>query len=320
MAMNLTLISFAHLNTNSNTSFSMPSTHPRTVYKDLRRLLDTNKILFCDQGRGFCSLSDKLSQTFTLNYHLMHPLLRRWLHKCHRLGDISLRSSFRKDAREPVNVPTKYVCEELAAEYARFWTRIREEGGVGLEEIQKNALARWHACRFPLGVSTVRYPLPIGFLVVVFDDYVFLGSLRRYTTVKVTDETHANSGWVGLTTGKMESIPSRPPQIQIELKKLPDQRWTRELVQDSVDTLLHEMSHAFLMIYSSPGGHLGNWPGRRVVETEGLTGHGPCWVVVAEAIAAEANRALGEVWNKWDLNIAESCCLEREALRELWMR
>ena len=246
----------------------------------------------------------------------MHPLLRRWLHKCHRFSDLSLHSSVRKDARKPVNIPTKYVCEELVAEYANFWTKIREEGGEGLEEVQKDALARWHACRFQLGVCTETYPLPLDFLVDVFDDYFFLGSLRRYVTVLVTDETRANSAWVGLTTSKGKGIPSGPPQIQIELKRPPNQLWTRELVQDFLDTLLHEMSHAFLMIHSSPGGYLGNWPWRRVVETEGLTGHGPCWVKVAEAIAAEADRALGGVWDKWDLKIADSCCLEREALRE----
>ena len=168
-----------------------------------------------------------------------------------------------------------------------------------------------------MGVSTVGYPLRLGFFVDVFDDYFFLGSLRGYISVQVTDETPANSAWVGLTTSKVKSIPSgRPPQVQIELKRLPDRLWTRELVQEFLDTLLHEMSHAFLMIYSSPTGYLGDWPCRRILETEGLTGHGPCWVMVAEAIAAEADRSLGRVWDKWDLKIADSCCLEREALRE----
>ena len=247
----------------------------------------------------------------------MHPLLRRWLHKCHRLSDLSLRSATRKNAKEPVDVPTTYVCEELAAEYARFWAEIRKETGEGLEEIQKDALARWHACRFQLGVSTVEYPLALDFLVGVFDDYFFLGSLSRYVIVQMVDETSANSEWVGLTT-KTESSPSGPPRIQIELKRLPDQLWTRELVQDFLDTLLHEMSHAFLMVYSSSAGYAGGWPCRRAVETEGLTGHGPCWVTVAGAVAAEADRALGGVWDRWELKIKDSCCLEREALREPW--
>lgn len=120
------------------------------------------------------------------------------------------------------------------------------------------------------------YPLPFNFLVNVFDDNFFLGSLRQYMTVRVTDETRANSAWVGLTTSMMESIASGPPRIQIELKRLPSQLWTRELLRDSWDTLLHEMSHAFLMIHSSSGGYLGIWLGCRVVEMEGLTGHGPC--------------------------------------------
>ena len=250
----------------------------------------------------------------------MHPLLKRWLNKCHQLSDLAPCSGIKKGSKEqlkPVKIPTKYVCEELASEYATYWLEIQENNGKGLEEIQKDAMARWYACRFQLGVSTEQYPLPLDLFVEVFDDYFFLGSLRQCIKIQLADATHANSNWIGLTTSKKCKILSGPPEIQIELKRLPDQLWTTELIQDVFDTLLHEMSHAFLMIYSSPAGFLGGWRHRRrSLETDGLTGHGPCWVKVASAIAKEADRSLGRVWDKWDLGIEDSCCLEKEALRE----
>ena len=248
----------------------------------------------------------------------MHSLLRRWLHKGERLSDLRFRSNVRKhaiDRMEHAGVPIKYVCEDLASEYAKYWTGIQEDGIEGLEEIQSDALTRWHAFQFNLGGNIKQDPLPLDFFVTAFDDYFFLGSLGQYIKVRVADESPTNSNWVGLTTSRNRYTLSGPPEIQIELKRLPDQLWTRELIQEFLDTLLHEMSHAFLMIYSTPAGYLGSCH-RRIVETEGLTGHGPCWVKVAAAIAAEADRSLGGCWDKWDLKIADSCCLEREAVRE----
>ena len=105
----------------------------------------------------------------------------------------------------------------------------------------------------------------------------------------------------------------------MEVKRPPDRRlWTRKLIQDVVDTLLHEMTHAFLMIYAvfvpSSGAK------RTSMETEGLTGHGPRWVTVAVAVAAEADRSLGGEWDRWDLEIAEARFEEREALRRSYCR
>ena len=257
----------------------------------------------------------------------MHSLLKRWLHKCHRLSHLSLRSSTGKndgerndrerndgERLEPKEIPTKYACEELATEFAKYWTDIREGNGEGLQEIQRGALERWHAVRFELGISTEQHPLLLDFFVDVFDDYFFLGSLRQYLTVKIVDGSFANPSWAGLTKGAKRSILSGSPEVQIKLKRLPDQLWTRELIQDFLDTLLHEMSHAFLMIYTSPVGDSGRCEYRRVVETEGLTGHGPCWVKVAGAVAAEADRSLGRVWDKWELKIGKSCRLEKKTV------
>ncbi|KAL9068822.1 MAG: hypothetical protein Q9161_005909 [Pseudevernia consocians] len=216
---------------------------------------------------------------------------------------------------QPTVVPTKYVCEELTGEFAEYWKTIQEDDGNGLEVIQLNALARWHAFRFKFGKRTEEYALPHDFFVEIFDDYFFLGSLRQYIKVELVDEMPANSDWKGISKRKGQHVFLGLPEVQIEIKRPPNQLWTKELIQEHLDTLLHEMTHAFLMIYSSTAAFAGSWHYPEIVETEGLTGHGSCWVVVAAAIAAEADRSLGALWDKWDLGIANAQLSEREALR-----
>lgn len=214
-------------------------------------------------------------------------------------------------------MPTTYMCEELTSEFANYWAKIQEDDGEGLEEIQLKTLNRWHDFRFNFGRSTDDYPLPLDFFVEIFDDHFFFSSLRQYTVVKLVNDTTANSGWVGRTKKKRRHVSSGPPEILIELKRLSKQLWTRERIQEFLDTLLHEMTHAFLMIYGALEGFSECYPYRRIVETEGLTGHGPYWIKVAAAVAMEADRALGGLWHKWDLGIANARLSEREALRKL---
>ncbi len=248
----------------------------------------------------------------------MRSLLRRWLNKCHSPTSLSPHSPVCKEAQEhakPTVVPIKFVCEELTSEFAKYWKTVQEDDGKGLEGIQLNALDRWHAFQFKFGESTENHPLPHDFFVEMFDDYFFLGSLRQYIEIEMVDETPENSDWKGISKSKRQRVFSGRPEIQIEVKRPPNQLWNRNLTQEFLDTLLHEMAHALLMIYSSTAEFIGNWHYPRVVETEGLTGHGPCWVRVAAAIAAEADRVLGGQWDRWDLGIANACVSEREAIR-----
>ena len=164
----------------------------------------------------------------------MHSLLRRWLHKYHRLIHLDPHSSVSKDAKErleTIGIPNKYVCAELAGEYAKYWAKIREDNGEGLEGIQHNALNCWHAFWFDFGERIEQPSLPLDFFLEVFDDYFFLGSLRPYIQVKLADESPANWTWVGLTTSERQCMLSGPPEIQIELKRLPIQVWTREVLR-----------------------------------------------------------------------------------------
>ena len=199
---------------------------------------------------------------FSYNSYYMQPLLQRWLHKCHRLTSLNPRPRLCKDVQElmqPTVVPTKYVCEELTGEFAEYWKTIQKDDGNGLEVIQLNALARWHAFPFKIGKRTEEYALPHDFFAEIFHDYFFLGSLRQYIKVELVDEMPANSDWKGISKRKGQHVFSGPPEVQIEIKRPPNQLWTKELIQEHLDTLLHEMAHAFLMIYSSTAAFAGSW-------------------------------------------------------------
>lgn len=252
------------------------------------------------------------------NRRNMPSLLKRWLHKFQRLTSPDLHPRDREDAEErlePTVIPTTYACEELTSHFVKHWAKIKEDDGHGLEEIQINALARWHNLEFEWRKSVEEYPLPLDAFVGLFDDYFFLGALRPYTDVELVDDTQENFDWAGISATRERKKPSEPPHEEIRLKPSSSQLWNRAGTQRFLETLLHEMTHAFLEIYSSPVEILGC--NRKIAETTGLTGHGPCWVKVAAAIAAEADRSLGGLWDKWDLGVEGARSTEKKALMRL---
>ena len=239
----------------------------------------------------------------------MQSALKRYLHKYGLLTKLRPRSCFYIHANaqlEPRDIPSRYACEDLTREFVKYWTRLPEGGEAELDQVQRNALTRWRASQTDLREEKEGYRFPLNFFFEIFDDYFFLGSLRQYTRVVWAHNTPANSEWVGLTKINGRSMTPEPLEILIQVKRQGDQLRNRDIIRDCLDTLLHEMVHAFFMIYSVSA-----------METEGLTGHGLCWVQVATVIAVEANRSFSELWDKWELGIADARLLERKVLREL---
>ena len=179
-------------------------------------------------------------------------------------------------------------------------------GEKELDQVQIDALMRWRASQTDRREAKGGYAFPLDFYFEIFDDYFFLGSLRQYTKVVWAANTPANIEWVGFTKANSAFVTPGPLEVLIQVKWQDDQLRNREFVGECLDTLLHEMIHAFFMIYSVSA-----------METEGLTGHGDCWVRVATVVAAEANRSFGELWDRWELGIANARLLEGKALREL---
>ena len=182
-------------------------------------------------------------------------------------------------------------------------------GEAELDQVQRDALMRWRANETERRREKEGYTFPLDFYFEIFDDYFFLGSLRQYTKVAWAHNTPANIDWVGLTKVNSRFVTPGPLEILIQVKRQDDQLRNREIVGECLDTLLHEMVHAFFTIYSVSA--------MEIMETVGLTGHGECWVRVATVIAAEANRSFGESWDQWELGIADARLLEEKTLRRL---
>lgn len=271
----------------------------------------------------------------------MPSLLKRWLDGVYRLGSRDLRLQDCEDAEEcleptvvpegcevedprprdckdaeeclePTLVPKSYAIEDLTSEFVKYWSKIKEDDGDGLEEIQTSALERWHALQFEWGKSIEAYPIPLDSFVEILDDYFFLGSLRPYTEVMLMDDTSETIFWAGFTGSRKPA--SGTKYIEIKLKPPVSKLWGRAATKFFLATLLHEMAHALISIYSGPEKLLG--VNRKRAETSGLTGHGPCWVKIAAAIEREANRSLGGSWYKWDLGIKDARDEESKVLRK----
>ena len=240
----------------------------------------------------------------------MQSALKRCLHKYGLLTNFHSPSDLYTHANaqlEPRAIPSKYACEDLTDEFVKYWTKMPEMGEAGLDQVQIDALTLWRASQTERREVIDGYAFPLDFYFEIFDDYFFLGSLRPYTNVVWAQNTLANIDWVGFTKIRSSFMTPGPLEVLIQIKRLDHHKLrNREVVAECLDTLLHEMIHAFFMIYS-----VGD------VETEGLTGHGKCWVRVACVVAKEANRSFGEVWDRWELGIANARLVEGRALREL---
>ena len=253
----------------------------------------------------------ELSSHLKADHHspFMQSALKRCLRKHGLLTNLRPASGFYIHANaqlEPRAIPSKYACEDLTTEFVKYWTKLPEMGETELDQVQIDALMRWRGSQTDRREAKEGYAFPLDFYFEIFDDYFFLGSLRQYTKVLWAYNTPANIEWVGHTKTKSSFMTPGPLEVLIQVKRQDHRLRDREIVGECLDTLLHEMIHAFFMIYSVSA-----------METEGLTGHGEFWVRVATVIAAEANRSFGEVWDQWELGIANARLVERKALTDL---
>jgi hypothetical protein len=137
----------------------------------------------------------------------------------------------------------------------------------------------------------------------IFDELFFFGSIGRRCTIT----------WSSLgpcTLGRCTPIQyGLETHCIIEL----DIKFTGDVVSDKnllLETLLHEMCHAFLEIYACHASEC-------FLEREhgGVTGHGRAWEMVATAAQNTANR---NFHLQLDLNIASSVERDRNSRRQSW--
>lgn len=192
-----------------------------------------------------------------------------------------------------------------------IFTRQQPEQLIWQKRLQDTALQRWHQWFPTVDVSLREDGLDLQFLFLLFDDYFFQGRTKYNTTVEWA-EYHPNFPILGWT-----SVPDAQATIYIT-RLHPERVWTRQSVKGLLSTLLHEMAHAFVML---------KWCNcstcrcpANICGTRGVSGHGPSWVKLCEAMEAEASRSLAGLCGRWDLDCKQhggSLRIEREEL-EIW--
>ena len=94
----------------------------------------------------------------------MPSSLKRWLHKRRRLTSLDPRPPICEtptDGPKPTVTPARCICDKLASEFAKYRTKIQGRGEEALEASQRDALHRWHAFPFELGINPDKNPLPL---------------------------------------------------------------------------------------------------------------------------------------------------------------
>jgi hypothetical protein len=254
----------------------------------------TRKPRSCENGCGFCTSCDaylphETHQNFGRhstfqNYTLTRPGLRLEF------------KGYRSD--EVVDNTLNYI-----------WT-----GTVGnhdLQRLQKKAQQRWRDRWFEYaglkldarGLSDVR------FYFNVFNDYFFCGTLRSTNIQWVDHQSMTEIDWLGETSIVEDDASQAIAYIRLEPGIHDSQSSNVSL--GILGTLLHEMVHAMIELYSCSC--------CCAINSKGVMGHGAAWMRLGQAVEACADKAFPEA-GKWDLGVQftdPSYCREVNRLHEL---
>ena len=77
----------------------------------------------------------------------------------------------------------------------------------------------------------------------------------------------------------------------IDINKAAEVLWTESVIQGILSTVLHEIAHAIFRVFMSRCVDCRCF--RSMVLTIGITGHGPSWMTLGQAMESEARRSFG---------------------------
>ena len=186
------------------------------------------------------------------------------------------------------------------------------------KDVQKGALERWSQCHQALDTTLWKDGLDLQFFVQLFNDYFFCApakALKHLIQVQWTefDPTSPSCQTSPIPSSSPADKPPRGALIRIQ-RADPCQPITGETAQRILGALLHGMAHALLVCYGC-GCNDCRCPVTRS-RTVGMTGHGPVWVRLCEAMEAEAERVLHGLPGRWDLDCRERDERERRARKQ----
>lgn len=166
-------------------------------------------------------------------------------------------------------------------------------GVHNLQPLRKNAQKRWSMRWIEYdglkldqrGVADLR------FYFDVFNDYFFCGTLSSTNVCWGDADRMDGAHQLGYTSlfenGQFEDI----ADIRLRRSKI-NVFYYSDVNLGILSTLLHEMTHALITLYTCSC--------CCAINTEGVLGHGTSWLRLGQAIESEANRVFPEA-GKWDL-------------------
>ena len=131
----------------------------------------------------------------------------------------------------------------------------------------------------------------------MYDDYFFCGALHGRVDVVWVDDC-PKKGYTVDAAG-----PRHRATISIKRPGAEHTIWTRRLVRESLQTLLHEMIHALFNVYEC------RCAACTTVEHQASntgvpgSGHGSNWRELGQAVQEEAEKMFGGFDERWDLDV-----------------
>ena len=175
-----------------------------------------------------------------------------------------------------------YSCDDLVAGFIQLWENLALDHTdlMDPDGIQQQALDRMRD-EFRKGseLAMLNNKKSLQFFFRQLDDYLFFGVLSQWTRVDMVDEMSNPTSLGSMSVNKKKPA----PHVSIKVLRRMDLGYGHaEASLAILNCLLHEMAHAVLDIFSCRCSC--------VAGTKGVTGHGPSWMMLGQAIEREMNR------------------------------
>lgn len=202
--------------------------------------------------------------------------------------------------------------ESLASCFSHLFPT-NENGGGGLEPVQKAALERWHTWHRNIGRKIVAQDFSLTYVAQIFGDYYYRRALRKYITIEWVEGVQ----WLGRTGTILDGKGGIRISIQIQKPSplTPGDVWTERTVQNLLGTLIHELAHAVFRLYGCIC--LSCMCLFNRINGIGVTGHGDSWIELAQAMEDGANQYLLGFHQPWKVLGTSSLTFEQVSVREL---
>ncbi|KAL9074115.1 MAG: hypothetical protein Q9161_002525 [Pseudevernia consocians] len=216
----------------------------------------------------------------------------------------------RHDIHQPPDADTRRFLSKDIADGIRglFTGGIRQNDPISsldLSTLQRTALIDWEHASAPIGKRTTT-PFALAPIFHIFDRYYFCGALRDRVDVSWTPDTLRGADRKFYTTDAASSGGSlHRAAIFIQRPRAGIKTWTKQLVKETLQTLLHEMVHAVFAVYECRCGTCARVDNRARNTGVSGSGHGPVWRELGQAVQEEANRMFdfGGDGGRWDLDV-----------------